>query len=372
MQSLRTGAASSFAERRRAEPRADGRAVHRSGTREALTQQARHPPADLVDTRVRMMHPRLARAAVEQPGRGRRVGARRRLPPDAPGRTTPPAASRQARLRMQRLPTTAPSIRPIRTQSTPSDTFLVNPPSTARFADLRQDGPQRPLVPTSPPPGTRRVTRAQETSTHRVKTAPESRAASNPPMAATYRTPRCSNQPRRRPTAWPHPSKIRGQGAPSRTLPCTRGAERARTPRRHARCSSAARRRHAPRRRSWKPACPRRRGPPTSRWTPSTASAWTGNPSCERTGRPQDALRVRLPARGHAPGWRNPEVPVGADPATVEEAPGRYHRERGSAGNGALTAGAERKHAPSGTRNRHAPGEACQTTADRRRAEHTS
>ena len=27
------------------------------------------------------------------------------------------------------------------------------------------------------------------------------------------------------------------------------------------------------------PACPRRRGPPTSRWTPSTASAWTGNPS---------------------------------------------------------------------------------------------
>ena len=260
---------------------------------------------------------------------------------------------------------------PIRTQSTPSDTFLVNPPSTARFADLRQDGPQRPLVPTSPPPGTRRVTRAQETSTHRVKTAPESRAASNPPMAATYRTPRCSNQPRRRPTAWPHPSKIRGQGAPSRTLPCTHGAERARTPRRHARCSSAARRRHAPRRRSWKPACPRRRGPPTSRWTPSTASAWTGNPSCERTGRPQDALRVRLPARGHAPGWRNPEVPEDADPATVE-APGRYHRERGSAGDGALTAGAERKHAPSGTRNRHAPGEACQTTADRRRAEHTS
>ena len=31
-------------------------------------------------------------------------------------------------------------------------------------------------------------------------------------MAATHRTPRCSNQPRRRPTAWPHPSKIRGQG----------------------------------------------------------------------------------------------------------------------------------------------------------------
>ena len=147
---------------------------------------------------------------------------------------------------------------------------------------------------------------------------------------------------------------------------------RNRTPRRHARCSSAARRRHAPRRRSWKPACPRRRGPPTSLWTPSTASASTGNPSCERTGRPQDALRVRLPARGHAPGWRNPEVPEDADPATVEEAPGRYHRERGSAGNGALTAGAERKHAPSGTRNRHAPGEACQTTADRRRAEHTS
>ena len=149
MQSLRTGAASSFAERRRAEPRADGRAVHRSGTREALTQQARHPPADLVDTRVRMMHPRLARAAVEQPGRGRRVGARRRLPPDAPGRTTPPAASRQARLRMQRLPTTAPSIRPIRTQSTPSDTFLVNPPSTARFADLRQNDRQRPLAPSA-------------------------------------------------------------------------------------------------------------------------------------------------------------------------------------------------------------------------------
>ena len=66
------------------------------------------------------------------------------------------------------------------------------------------------------------------------------------------------------------------------------------------------------------------------------------------------------------------QVPEDADPATVEEAPGRYHRERGSAGDGALTAGAERKHAPSGTRNRHAPGEACQTTADRRRAEHTS
>ncbi len=45
------------------------------------------------------------------------------------------------------------------------------------------------------------------------ETAPKSRAASNPPMAATHRTPRCSNQPRRRPTAWPHPSKIRGQGA---------------------------------------------------------------------------------------------------------------------------------------------------------------
>ena len=97
-------------------------------------------------------------------------------------------------------------------------------------------------------------------------------------MAATHRTPRCSNQPRRRPTAWPHPSKIRRQGAPSRTLPGTHRAEGTRTPRRHARCSSGTRRRHAPRRRSAKPACPRRHGPPTSRWTPSTASAWTGKP----------------------------------------------------------------------------------------------
>ena len=48
----------------------------------------------------------------------------------------PQPLCRQDRPRMQRLPTTAPSIRPIRTQSTPSDTFLVNPPSTARFADL--------------------------------------------------------------------------------------------------------------------------------------------------------------------------------------------------------------------------------------------
>ena len=40
------------------------------------------------------------------------------------------------------------------------------------------------------------------------------------------------------------------------------------------------------------PACPRRRGPPTSRWMPSTASAWTGNPSCERTGRPRRERRA--------------------------------------------------------------------------------
>ena len=65
------------------------------------------------------------------------------------------------------------------------------------------------------------------------------------------------------------------------------------------------------------------------------------------------------------------KVPEDIDPAT-DEAPGRYHRERGSAGDGALTAGAERKHVPSGTRNPHAPSEACRTTADRRRAEHTS
>jgi len=55
----------------------------------------------------------------------------------------PQPLCRQDRPRMQRLPTTAPSIRQIATQSTPSDTFLVNPPSTARFADLRQNDRQR-------------------------------------------------------------------------------------------------------------------------------------------------------------------------------------------------------------------------------------
>ena len=38
---------------------------------------------------------------------------------------------------------------PIRTQSTPSDTFLVNAPSTARLADLRQNDRQRPLAPSA-------------------------------------------------------------------------------------------------------------------------------------------------------------------------------------------------------------------------------
>ena len=285
---------------------------------------------------------------------------------------------------------------PIRTQSTPSDTFLVNPPSTARFADA---APRPPPAPgrTNKPTSKYPASDARPGNQHPPsETAPESRAASNPPMAATHPTPRCSNQPRRRPTAWPHPSKIRGQGAPSRTLPCTHRAERARTPRRHARCSSAARRRHAPRGRSWKPECPCRRGPPTSRWTPSTAAAWTGNPSCARTGRPRegrDALRVRLPARGHAPGWRNPDRLPGAvrthetAPRTAAGPQVRQSRrtstrrrskrldatiESVEAPETVRRRGAGRKHAPSGTRNRHAPSEACQTTADRRRAEHTS
>ena len=73
------------------------------------------------------------------PGAPRRYATRA----TAPSSPHPPAACRQDRPRMQRLPTTAPSIRPIRTQSTPSDTFLVNLPSTARFADLRQNDRQR-------------------------------------------------------------------------------------------------------------------------------------------------------------------------------------------------------------------------------------
>ena len=79
------------------------------------------------------------------PGAPRRYATRA----TAPSSPHPPAACRQDRPRMQRLSTTAPSIRPIRTQSTPSDTFLVNPPSTARFADLRQNDRQRPLAPSA-------------------------------------------------------------------------------------------------------------------------------------------------------------------------------------------------------------------------------
>ena len=70
--------ASPLADRRRARSRRDGLAVPPCGSREALAQQARHPPADRVDARVLMMHPWLARVAVDQPGRGRRVGAGRR------------------------------------------------------------------------------------------------------------------------------------------------------------------------------------------------------------------------------------------------------------------------------------------------------
>ena len=131
--------------------------------------------------------------------------------------------------------------------------------------------------------------RAQEPkrpSTHRVK------RPRNPGQHRTRRwqrrtRPRCSNNPRRRPTAWPHPSKIRVKARPAvrsqvRTEPNAPGRPDAM---RGAQALHGDG--HAPRWRSWKRACPRRRGPPTSRWTPSTASAWTGNPSCARTGRPR-------------------------------------------------------------------------------------
>ena len=84
-------------------------------------------------------------APSNRPGAPRRYATRA----TAPSSPHPPAACRQDRPRMQRLPTTAPSSRPIRTQSTPSDTFLVNPPSTARLADLRQNDRQRPLAPSA-------------------------------------------------------------------------------------------------------------------------------------------------------------------------------------------------------------------------------
>ena len=118
------------------------------------------------------------------------------------------------------------------------------------------------------------------------------------------------------------------------------------------------------------PAGPRRRGPPTSRWTPSTASAWTGNPSCERADdhEGKDALRVRLPAGG-LPRRSQDDLP-GADDAHAaagrhararrragrthrggrrredHRPAGRVHRDPRARRGGALTAGAERKHAP--------------------------
>ena len=119
---------------------------------------------------------------------------------------------------------------PIRTQSTPSDTFLVNPPSPVRSADAtpgRPPAPGRTNKPTSRYPPSEARPGNQHASS---EAAPESRTASNPPMAGTHRTPRCSNTPRRRPTARPHPSKIRVKG---RAVRChvTHRAERARPPR---------------------------------------------------------------------------------------------------------------------------------------------
>jgi len=115
--------------------------------------------------------------------------------------------------------------------------------------------------------------------------------------------------------------------------------------------------------RTGRPRTERRATSPTTRSRTRTWPAKPG-PSARRCSHARDSSSDcrRSPSE---------KVPEDIDPATVE-APGRYHRERGSAGDGALTAGAGRKHAPSGTRNPHAPSEACRTTADRRRAEHTS
>ena len=87
--------------------------------------------------------------------------------PHAPGRPSSRATPSPATSTVAAGTGTDPV--PIRTQSTPSDTFLVNPPSTARFADATPGRPPAPARTNKPPPGTRRVTRAQETSTHRVK-----------------------------------------------------------------------------------------------------------------------------------------------------------------------------------------------------------
>ena len=90
--------------------------------------------------------------------------------------------------RERSLRTTAPSSRPIRMQSTPSGTLLLNPPSTARFADAEPGRPPSARAPRSPPPGTHRVMRGQEISTHRVMRPrnPGSNGTRTEPYAATY------------------------------------------------------------------------------------------------------------------------------------------------------------------------------------------